>query len=156
VWVMLLIVGGLSAFPRHVDAQTLGLGQNGIFDDPFTFYYAFYLPNQQLQALRPTPMDSINQAMVARQYYAQQNDRRGLYNPISPYSDQSYDPLRPFSQQGTERLARTQRFAQDPSNSAGTGPSLYYNRASQYFPGLANRPGRGNNANVYAGRGAGP
>ena len=37
--------------------------------------------------MRPTPMDTINSAMVTRQYYAQ-NDRSGLYNPISPYADQ--------------------------------------------------------------------
>ncbi len=89
--------------------------------------------------------------MVTRQYYAQK-DRRGLYNPISPYADQNYDPLHPYSrQQGAERAARPYRFAHDPSNLDGTGPSLYYGRAAQYFPGL--RPGRGRNANVYT-RGA--
>jgi hypothetical protein len=127
-----------------------GLG-GGILNDPFQFYYGVYLPNQQLQALRPTPMDSINGAMVARQYYAQ-NDRRALYNPISPYSDQNYDPLHPYSrQQGSERIARPFHYASDPSNADGTGPSLYYGRAAAYFPGL--REGRGRNANVYS-RGA--
>jgi hypothetical protein len=120
----------------------------GFMDDPFSFYYGVYLPNQQQQALRPTPMDSINQAMVARQYYAQ-NANRALTNPVSPFSDQS-DPLRPFSSQGQERIGRPYRFAQDPSNSDGTGPSLYYGRAAQYFPGLAGREGRGPNANVYS------
>ena len=71
-----------------------------------------------------------------------------LYNPISPYSDQNYDPLHPYSrQQGTERTARPYRYARDPSNADGTGPSLYYGRAEAYFPGL--RQGRGRNANVY-------
>jgi hypothetical protein len=124
------------------------LGTPGVLDDPFTFYYAVYLPNQQLQSLRPTPLDSVNNAMVARQYYTQ-TDRRGLYNPISPYSDQASDPLRPYSQQGQERSARPYRFAQDPSNADGMGPSLYYSRASQYFPGLASRTTRNQNANVY-------
>jgi hypothetical protein len=129
-----------------------GVGQLGILDDPFTFYYAFYLPNQQLQSMRSTPNDSINTAMVARQYFAQ-NDRRNLYNPISPYSDQNYDPLRPYSrQQGSERMARVSRYAQSPNNADGTGPSLYYGRAAQYFPGL--REGRGKNANVYTKGGA--
>jgi len=136
----------LLALPGQAKAQS-----NGVFDDPFAFYYAFYLPNQQLQALRPTPMDSINQAMVSRQYYAQ-NDRRALYNPITPYGSQDYDPLRPYSQQGQERIARPFRFAQDSSNADGSGPSLYYNRSAQYFPGLAGRDGRSKNANVYAGR----
>jgi hypothetical protein len=120
-------------------------GQGGILNDPFTFYYAFYLPNQQIQALRPGPMDSINTAMMARQYYAQ-SDRRGLYNPISPYSEQNYDPLRPYSQQSGERMTRPFRFSIDPSNADGSGPSLYFNRAAAYFPHL--REGRGGNANV--------
>ena len=130
----------------------LGLGGGGILNDPFTFYYAVYLPNQQLQAMRPRPMDTINEVSVTRQYYAQ-NDRRGLYNPISPYATQEYDPLHPYSrQQGSERGARPFQFARDPSNLDGTGPSLYYGRAAQYFPGL--RPGRGRNANIYSKGGA--
>jgi hypothetical protein len=125
-----------------------GLGGAGIINDPFTFYYAIYLPNQQLQALRPTPADTINDGAMARRQYYTQNDRRGLYDPISPYSDQNYDPLHPYSrQQAMERRARPFRFGNDPSNLNGTGPSLYYGRAAAYFPGL--RPGRGRNANVY-------
>ena len=97
-------------------------------------------------------MDTINDVSVTRQYYAQ-SDRRGLYNPISPYANQNYDPLSPYSrQQGGERSAAPYRFARDPSNLDGTGPSLYYGRAAQYFPGL--RPGRGRNANVYSRGGA--
>ena len=96
---------------RSSAAGGLGLGGAGILNDPFTFYYAVYLPNQQLQSMRSTPMDSINAAMVTRQYYAQ-NDRRGLYNPISPYAEQNYDPLHPYSrQQGSDRTARPYRFA---------------------------------------------
>ena len=120
-----------------------GLGD--ITTDPFAFYYAYYLPNQQMQAMRPRPIDMINEAVQNRQYYAQ-TQRQSLYNPISPYAE-DYDPLRPYSQQqGRERVAQPFRFAQDTSNSDGTGPSLYYGRAAQYFPGL--RPGRGPNANI--------
>ncbi len=84
-----------------------GLGGAGVLNDPFTFYYAVYLPNQQLQSMRPTPMDSINNAMVTRQYYTQ-SDRQGLYNPISAYADQNYDPLHPYSRQqgGSARQGR--------------------------------------------------
>ena len=90
-------------------AAGLGVSSGGILNDPFSFYYAVYLPNQQLQSLRPSPNDSIDSAMATRQYYAQ-NDRQGLYNPISPYADQNYDPLHPYSrQQGTERTARPYR-----------------------------------------------
>jgi hypothetical protein len=138
------------SLPGQALAQTAAGGAlgAGVFNDPFTFYYAIYLPNQQLQSMRPSPNDSIDNAMATRQYYAQ-TDRRGLYNPISPYADQNYDPLHPYSrQQGTERVARPYRYARDPSNLDGTGPSLYYGRATQYFPTL--RAGRGRNANVYA------
>lgn len=137
---------GISLGPSTASAQ-VAIGD--ITSDPFAFYYAFYLPNQQMQAMRPRPDDAINQAVQQRQYYAAQQ-RRSLYNPISPYTDQDYDPLRPYSrQQGEERIARVQRFIQDPSNAHGTGPSLYYGRASQYFPTL--RAGRGPNANVGPG-----
>jgi len=146
----IVLIVCLMCTPGQAKAQGTALGGGGeLIADPFMFYYAFYLPNQQLQSMRATPMDSINNAMVARQYYAQ-NDRRGLYNPISPYSDQSYDPLRPFSQQGQERVARPYRFALNPSNSDGTGPALYFNRTGNWHPAL--RPGRGHNANVAASR----
>jgi hypothetical protein len=126
-------------------ATTPGVGLGNIAGDPFTFYYAYYLPNQQMQSLRPTPMDTINQVVADRQYYAQ-TQRQSLYNPISPYAE-DYDPLRPYSQQqGKERIARPFRFAQNSSNTNGSGPALYYNRAAQYFSGL--RTGRGPNANV--------
>ncbi len=100
VGAMLALVVCLSIFSGRAEAQTgvgTGIPGAGIFNDPFTFYYAIYLPNQQLQAMRPGPLDSVNDAMVSRQYYAQQS-RRGLYDPISPYSD-TYDPLRPYSDQ---------------------------------------------------------
>jgi hypothetical protein len=123
-----------------------------VLGDPFAFYYAVYLPNQQLQAMRPTPLDSINQALVTRQYYASAN-RRGLTDPASPFAE-SYDPLRPYSSQ-QERLSRPFRFSHSPSNLDGTGPSLYYNRIAEYYPEMAMRPGRQRNANAYSGRGAG-
>lgn len=142
---MIVLNSALFCLPSPAQAQGFG-GGGGFLSDPFNFYYAFYLPNQQMQAMRPTPMDTINQSMVARQYYAQ-TDRRALYNPISPYGDQTYDPLHPYSGQNQERIARPFRYAQDTSNSDGSGPSLYYSRATQYFPTL--RSGRGPNANTY-------
>ncbi len=138
---------GVALAPALARAQatTPGAGLGNIAGDPFTFYYAYYLPNQQMQSMRPTPMDTINQAVINRQYYAQ-TQNRSLYNPISPYAE-DYDPLRPYSQQqGKERIAHPLRFVQNSSNSNGSGPALYYNRAAQYFSGL--RTGRGPNANV--------
>src|SRR5262249_18637148 len=135
-----------SAVGLSFDARAQGLGIGDITSDPFSFYYAFYLPNQQMQAMRPRPMDSINQAMVNRQYYAQ-TDRKTLYDPISRYDDTS-DPLHPYSGQGQERIGRPYVFARDPSNASGEGPSLYYGRVSNFFPGT--RAGRGPNANTYS------
>jgi hypothetical protein len=132
---------GLCSTSAH--AQALGMGD--LLSDPFAFYYAYYLPNQQMQSMRPRPSDTLNQAVQARQYYAQ-TQRQSLYNPISPYTE-DFDPLRPYSQQQNgERAARPFRFVQDTSNADGSGPSLYYGRATAYFPGL--RAGRGPNANV--------
>jgi hypothetical protein len=152
---LLCIVTLLISSPAQAQiTATPGSGIGDITSDPFLFYYAYYLPNQQIQALRPRPMDVINQAVQNRQYYAQ-TQRQSLYNPISPYAEE-YDPLRPYSQQqGRERLAQPFRFVQDSSNSDGSGPALYYNRAAQYFPNL--RPGRGPNQNIARisrGRGA--
>jgi len=138
---------GVALAPALAQAQATAAaaGLGNIAADPFTFYYAYYLPNQQMQSMRPTPMDSINQAVMNRQYYAQ-TQKQSLYNPISPYAE-DYDPLRPYSQQqGKERIARPFHFAQSSSNSDGSGPALYYNRAAQYFSGM--RTGRGPNANV--------
>jgi hypothetical protein len=148
---LLFLIGpGAALAPGSAQAQTVSgaPGSPDLLSDPFTFYYAYYLPNQQLQAMRPRPIDEINQAVQNRQYYAQ-TQRRSLYNPISPYADNGgeYDPLRPYSQQqGRERVARPHRFSHNPHNADGSGPSLYYNRAVQYFPDL--RAGRGPNANV--------
>lgn len=100
--------------------------------DPFTFYYAIYLPNQQLQTLRPTPLDSVNDALVQRQYYASAN-RRGLTDPASPYAE-TYDPLRPYSGQ-QERLSRPHRFSQSPSNLNGTGPACTTTGSRSTTPG---------------------
>ncbi len=154
VGAMLAMAACVVLTAREARAQTAAAGLPGaaVFNDPFAFYYAIYLPNQQLQSLRPTPLDSINEAMITRQYYSQAN-RRALYDPISPYAE-TYDPLRPFSNQ-QERLAHPYRFARSPSNMDGMGPSLYFNRIGTYYPDLAGRQARSKNANVYSGRGAG-
>jgi hypothetical protein len=154
-WRMIRLVGafsvvvlGLTVCGRSAQAQITTNGD--ITSDPFAFYYAFYLPNQQIQALRPKPQDTINENVLLRQYYAQ-TQRPSLYNPVSAYTEPEFDPLRPYSQQqGKERIAEPYRFVQNPSNADGSGPSLYYNRAAQYYPGL--RAGRGPNANVSPGR----
>jgi hypothetical protein len=148
---LMALGGSLLCLPSTAQAQGFmggggGAGGGGFLSDPFNFYYAFYLPNQQMQSMRQRPMDAINQTMAARQYYAQ-TDRRALVNPVSAYGDQSYDPLHPYSGQGQERIMRPFRFAPDPSNADGSGPSLYYGRATAYFPGI--RSGRGPNANTY-------
>ena len=107
----------------------------------------YYLPNQQMQALRPTPMDSVNQAMMSRQYFAQ-NDRTALTNPISPYADRDTTRFGLTQNKGKSGLHGPSVFAADPRNADGAGPSLYFNRTGKYHPKL--RTGRGPNANVSA------
>ena len=62
-------------------SQAQGFGN---FNDPFTFYYGFYLPHQAAIAAQPTPMDTINAVTAARQYNAPTN-RTGMFDPVSPY-----------------------------------------------------------------------
>ncbi len=137
----LAVFVGLAIPAGRAEAQTGvgaagGIGNGlGVLNDPFAFYYAIYLPNQQLQSMRPAPLEAVNDAMVSRQYYAQQS-RRNLYDPISPYSD-TVDPLRPYSGQ-QERAARPARFSRDPSNMGGMGPALLLQPSRPVLP----RPGR--------------
>jgi len=142
----MLLVFGAACAPSATRAQsTFG----NISADPFAFYYAYYLPNQQMQAMRPRPDDSINQAVQQRQYYAA-SQKPTLYDPISPYTAEPYDPTKPYSRDSRkERAANPYRFVTNPSNANGTGPSLYYGRASQYFPSL--RAGYGPNASIPSG-----
>ena len=134
----IVLVLCLISLPGQAFAQagSAGLGGAGILNDPFTFYYAIYLPNQQLQSMRPTPMDSINNAMVTRQYYAQ-SDRRGLVQPdfsLRRPELRSASSLFSSTGYGASRQALSVR-----SRSIKPGrdrPSLYYGRAAQYFPGL--------------------
>lgn len=152
VGAILAVALGFSVGSDRAVAQTVGIAGSGlgIFADPFSAYYAIYLPNQQLQAMRPTPLDSVNQAMPIRQYYAQAN-RQGLYDPVSPYSD-TVDPLHPYSSQADSRLPRVARFSRKPSGE-GMIPTLYFNRVSQYYPDLTGRTMRNRNANIFNGRG---
>jgi hypothetical protein len=153
VGAMLAVSTVLTLSAGRAEAQTgvaTGLPGQNFLNDPFSFYYAIYLPNQQLQAMRPTPLDSVNDAMVTRQYYTQ-GSRRALYDPISPYAE-TYDPLRPYTNQ-QERLARPYRFQRRAVSSAGTGPALYFNRIAQYYPEMASRTGRNQNANTGGRRG---
>ncbi len=145
----LAMIGGLALPAERAVAQAPG---TGLLADPFSFYYAIYLPNQQLQAMRPTASDPINQAVVGRQYFVQSR-QRGLYDPISPFAD-SLDPLKPFSNQ-QERQAGRIRFSHDPSNTNGTGPTLYFSRVIDYYPDLAGRTSRRPNASLPSQRAKG-
>jgi len=118
--------------------------------DPFAFYYGYYLPHQAAMAAQSTPLDTINQITAQRQFAAL-NERKGLYDPISPYGDDELDPQRPYSaNRGGERLSRPHTFPVSTSNQGGIGPGLYYNRTAKYHPHL--RTGRGANRNLGVSR----
>lgn len=122
-------------------SQAQGIGN---FNDPFTFYYGFYLPHQAAIAAQPTPMDTINAVTAARQYSAPTN-RTGMFDPVSPYGLADPDV---FSSGGRGRGQAMSTPAMN-SNARGTGPALYYNRTARYFPGM--RVGRGPNRNISVG-----
>jgi len=125
-------------------SQAQGIGN---FNDPFTFYYGFYLPHQAAIAAQPTPMDTINAVTAARQFNAPTN-RTGMFDPVSPYG---LDDADLFGAGGPSRSGGRARgsslsSAGMNSNARGTGPALYYNRTDRYFPGV--RTGRGPNRNI--------
>ena len=107
-------------------SQAQGFGN---FNDPFTFYYGFYLPHQAAIAAQPTPMDTLNAVTAARQYNAPTN-RTGMFDPVSPYGLEDPDIF------GAGGRGRGQAMSTPSmnSNARGTGPALYYNRTARYFP----------------------
>ena len=67
---LIVLCGSLFCLPSSADAQgVLGArrwlhgARRRLSQRSVHFYYAFYLPNQQLQSLRPRPIDTLNQAM---------------------------------------------------------------------------------------------
>jgi len=124
-------------------SQAQGIGN---FNDPFTFYYGFYLPHQAAIAAQPTPMDTLNAVTAARQYNAPAN-RSGMFDPVSPYGMDEPD----LFGAGGRGLGQAMSTPSMNSNARGTGPALYYNRTARYFPGM--RQGRGPNRNISVGSG---
>jgi hypothetical protein len=141
-WAVLLGLSFLLLPSNRAQAQ-------GVFNDPFSFYYGYYLPHAAYVAAQPTPLDTIN-AMTAVRQGAAVTDRAGLYDPISPYGEEELDPSRPFAQRrgGGGRPSIPQHTA----NAKGGGPKMYYNRTAQYYPTIA--LGRGPNRNITIPRGA--
>jgi len=117
----------------------------GNFNDPFTFYYGYYLPHQAAIAAQPTPMDTLNAITAARQFNAPTN-RNGMFDPVSPYGADESDLFAPGARaSGRARPSSRSSFTLN-SNARGTGPALYYERSAGYFPTM--RPGRGPNRNL--------
>lgn len=132
---------------QRASAQGMGAGA-GVGTDVFSFYYGYYLPNAAFQAAQPRTMDTLNQITAIRQFNAQ-TDRTSLYDPISPYAEDEDQ----FSERGRQarggmggggRSSNDSRFG--GSMIRGAGPSQYYGRTAQYFPGM--RVGRGPNRNL--------
>lgn len=127
-------------------ASAQGVG-NGVGTDVFSFYYGYYLPNAAFNAAQPKAMDTLNQITAIRQFNAQ-TDRTSLYDPISPYAeDEDQFDARSRNARGGRgggRGSAEGRFG--ASMIRGAGPSQYYGRTSQYFPGM--RSGRGPNRNL--------
>jgi hypothetical protein len=130
---------------------------NGGFDDPFFLYYSYFLPRQAALAAQPHVEDTINQNFANNQATARTN-RAGLYDPNGGYGAfDDYDPDNALDnpmKRGGRANSGVRRSARGlpTTNIAGRGPSLYYNRAGQFYPSL--RTGVGPNHNLaVTGRG---
>lgn len=143
-----LVLGAflLLAPARRAPAQAL------LPTDPFQAYFGYYLPHQAALAAQATPLDTINAAQAAQQFTAA-SDRTGLYDPINPFGEEDFDPLRPYSRSGRERLIRPHTFPTSTANARarGSAPGVYYNRSARYYPTL--RQGVGPNRNLAVQRG---
>ena len=129
--------GGLG-LRRRGAVQTAGAS---VFSDPFTFYFAVYLPRQQLMANQPGPELAVNNQAINRQMMAL-TDRSGLNNPVDPYGlGQSFDPNDPFAgRRVPTRNTMTSPGGVRTTHVNGSGPAGYYGRTAMYFPSM--RSGR--------------
>lgn len=145
----LAVVLGLSAFAPPANAQL------GVFSDPFSLYYGFYLPRQAALATQRTSQDIINDGAIARQQNVIGAERSSLYEDIQPFALDELDPSKPFGRtRGMGRSYEHRAPATFGNAKAGMGHPAYFNNgASQYHPGLA--AGRGPNQNVRTRGGAG-
>jgi hypothetical protein len=160
---VLAAVIAVSALAEVGHAQAVN--NPGGFSDPFFLYYGWYLPQQNALANQPRIEDTINYNVGQNQVYAQTN-RAGLYDPNGGYgrfdpnpSGDPFDPsMRAGGGMGRVGMGRM-RGTVPTSNANGSGPPMYFNRASQYYPSM--RSGRGPNRNLAvvtrgARRGGGP
>ena len=152
--VSLVVLLGLSALAPSSNAQ------NGVFSDPFSLYYGFYLPRQQVIANQRTSQDVINDAAIARQESAAMvSEREGLYDDIQPFALDELDRDRPFGRtRGLGRSYEERPAATFGNASKGTGTSSYFGTGAarslaQFHPGL--KPGSGQNRNVRSSGGFG-
>jgi hypothetical protein len=144
----LLLVAALVALAVSSSAQPARAQVfSNNFDDPFFFYYGFYLPRQASLAMMPRPENTVN-AMAAIRQQQTMTERAGLYDPVQPFGSVAFDPKRPFAERRAGRRFGGGVASAGVANN-GTGPPRYYNRTSAYFPGV--RAGRGVNASSAIG-----
>ena len=127
----------LAGLPVGIDRSSGGTGvgrqYGGILNDPFSFYYAIYLPNQQ-----------FSRCVQGR--WTRSITRWSPGNTSHRLSDGDCITRSHRTRTLTIPLTRTRNRARnarpsipvcpDPSNADGNGPSLYYNRVVQYYPNL--------------------
>jgi len=142
----LAVVLGFATSTPTVSAQTPGTG----FSDPFFLYYGFYLPRQAALAAQPSTPSMVNDVAAQRQSYALA-DRQGLYDPVSPFGMDQYDPNNPFGgrNRGPAPLPRLPQHFISPRPSNGANLNQSYGRTNRYFPSA--RPGSSGNRNIVGG-----
>ncbi|MFO0958119.1 MAG: hypothetical protein U0800_11940 [Isosphaeraceae bacterium] len=122
----LLVLGGLGIFATPGQAQ---IAPN--LNDPFYQYYAWFLPRQAAMASQPRVNDQINAVAAARADVAM-SERQGLYDPVSPFALDKYDPSQPFRREAVRGRTSAGGFA--TTNTRGQGDTRYFNRSGGYHP----------------------
>lgn len=122
----IMVLGGLGMFATPSQAQ---IPAN--LNDPFYQYYAWFLPRQAAMASQPRVNDQINAVAAARADVAI-SERQGLYEPVSPFALDRYDPSKPFQREAVR--GRTGATGLTSTNVRGLGDSRYFNRSGGYHP----------------------
>jgi len=154
----LAVAIGFSALAPGASAQLINGAGGGFATNPFSLYYGFYLPRQQLLANQTTSQDLINNQMVARQQSVIASERPGLFEDTPAFAIGELDPSQSFGRQrsGT-RSYQNRRPASFQNARSGGGPPGYFGTGgstplAHYHPTLPQ--GHGPNRNIARTRGA--
>lgn len=149
----LRLVGLSVVFGLSLCAGGAARAQDSGFSDPFFLYYSVFLPRQNALASQGQPEDFFRNQSLQRQA-AVQNDRGGLFDPISSLGQEELDVNRTFGRQsGSSRSVRTvpAGIRTTVSLRGHSAPSDSFQRTNAYFPSMRGGMGRGSGAAGFGG-----